>query len=62
MNKKEKRHERILFLYAKAKTGKYNWTQLKEIALKIPVVDNTAREYLEEVRIMLTKAGYLKDE
>jgi len=62
MNLKEIRHTRVLSLYGKAKTGKYDWDQLKQIALKIPVSNNTAKDYLEEVRVMLIKAGLLKDE
>ncbi len=62
MNKKEKRHSRVNSLYEKAKTGKFTWTQLKEMALKIPVSNNTANDYIDEVREMLIKSGYLKNE
>lgn len=62
MNLKEKRHYRILPIYAKAITGKYDWKQLKEIALKIPVSNHTADDYMDEIKSMLIKAGYIKDE
>jgi len=54
------RHTRILDLEKKAKTGKYNWKQLKQSALSIPVSEPTAKSYLNEVEARLRKAGLIK--
>ena len=62
MNFKERKHTRINLLYTKAKTGKYSWNQLEQIAINMGVKKPTAKEYLLEVEMMLKKAGYLKDE
>ena len=61
MNKKEIRHTRILWLTDYAKTGKYTWKDLKEMARKFGISDPTVREYLDEVRARLTKSGLLKE-
>jgi|APSaa5957512535_1039671.scaffolds.fasta_scaffold06593_12 hypothetical protein len=53
-------HSRILDLEKKAKTGKYTWKDLKQIALSIPVSEPTAKKYLKEVEARLRKAGLIK--
>lgn len=61
MNKKAIRHSRIQFIYNTAKTGKYTWKDLREMALKFGVSKPTARDYLDEVHAMLIKAGLMKE-
>lgn len=61
MNKKQIRHSRIQWLYNSAKSGKYTWKDLREMALKYGVARATAKDYLDEVHMMLVKAGLLKE-
>lgn len=62
MNKKEIRHSRILWLTNSAKSGKYTWKDLKEMARKFGISEPTVREYMDEVHNRLVKAGLLKEE
>lgn len=54
------RYIRINDLYGKAKTGKYNWKQLRESARSLGVSETTVTSYLKDVEARLRKAGYIK--
>ena len=54
------RHIRILFLYQKAKTGKYNWSDLKQIARSMGVSEPTVKSYLDDVQARLKKEKLIK--
>ena len=54
------RHIRVTDLYNRAKSGKYNWEELKTIARCYGVSEPTVTSYLNTVEAMLKKAGYIK--
>lgn len=60
MNSETKRITRIDTLYKKAKTGKYNWKQLRDVARAMGVSEPTVKSYLDDVRARLVKDGSIR--
>jgi len=54
------RHGRIQSLYQKARTGKYNWDQLRDVVRAMGVSETTVTGYLADVRAMLVKDGSIR--
>ena len=55
MNKDYIRNGRIVTLYKKALTEKYDWIQLEELAMKMGVTRHTAKSYIDAVELRLRK-------
>ena len=53
------RHIRVTDLYNRAKSGKYNWEELRTIARGYGVSEPTVVSYLNTVEAMLKKVGQL---
>lgn len=54
------RHIRILDLHKKAKTGKYNWNDLRQAARSLGISEATITSYLKDVEARLRKEGLIK--
>jgi predicted DNA-binding ribbon-helix-helix protein len=59
MNSDEKRSGRINSLYRSARTGKYTWAQLTQMAQATGVTKATAKTYIDAVEARLRKEGLL---
>lgn len=57
----ERRQHRINDLHQRALSGKYNWTQLYQCAIRTGVTPGVAKSYIDAVRARLVKAGKVKE-
>lgn len=57
MGPDQKRHTRVVDLFNKARTQRYTWKEIMQMARLIGVSESTAKSYLLDVEARLNKIG-----